>query len=94
MGGIIAGARNLSAADAYKGSYALQQAQRDTRAVWQDIDCFMTPTTPTIFSTEQIEQDPVGLNSVLGTYTNFMNLLDYAAVAMPTGLRNDGLPTV
>lgn len=93
VGGIIAGARNLSAADAYKGSYALQQAQRHTRAVWQDIDCFMTPTTPTIFSTEQIEQDPVGLNSVLGTYTNFMNLLDYAAVAMPTGLRNDGLPT-
>ncbi|QCU89931.1 allophanate hydrolase [Thiomicrorhabdus sediminis] len=92
---IVAGARNLSAADAYKGSYALQNAQRKAEIIWNEsgIDCMMTPTTPTIYSIEQIKNNPIGLNSILGTYTNFMNLLDYAAVAMPTGFRQDHLPT-
>ena len=95
VGAIIAGARNLSAADAYKGSYALQKAQRQTQLIWEEsgIDCMMTPTTPSIYSIEEVEKDPIGLNSILGTYTNFMNLLDYAAIAMPTGFRKDDLPT-
>lgn len=90
---IIAGARNLSAAQAYKGAYALQKAQRQTESLWQTIDCMVTPTTPSIFTIQQLQADPIGLNSALGTYTNFMNLLDYAAVAIPTGFRSDGLPT-
>ena len=53
----------------------------------------MTPTTPSVYSIEDVEKDPIGLNSILGTYTNFMNLLDYAAIAMPTGFRKDDLPT-
>lgn len=92
VGNIIAGARNLSAADAYKGSYALQKAQAKTQDIWQKVDCIITPTTPTTFSLAQVAADPIGLNSILGTYTNFMNLLDYAAIAMPTGFRVDGLP--
>lgn len=92
---IVAGAKNLSAADAYQGSYALQKAQRETQILWQEhgIDCMMTPTTPTIYSIEAVKDDPIGLNSKLGTYTNFMNLLDYAAIAMPTGFKQDSLPT-
>ncbi|GAB6070645.1 allophanate hydrolase [Thiomicrorhabdus hydrogeniphila] len=92
---IVAGAKNLSAADTYQGSYALQKAQRETQILWQQhgIDCMMTPTTPSIYSIEALKADPIGLNSKLGTYTNFMNLLDYAAIAMPTGFRNDTLPT-
>lgn len=93
VGNIIAGARKLSAADAYKGSYALQKAQNDTQAIWKMVDCLLTPTTPTVFSIKDVEADPIGLNSMLGTYTNFMNLLDYAAVAMPTGFRADKMPT-
>ncbi|MBO1927127.1 allophanate hydrolase [Thiomicrorhabdus sp. 6S2-11] len=95
VAGIIASARNLSAADAYKGSYALQKAIRETEMLWQaaGVDCMMTPTTPTIYSLTEVAENPVGLNSILGTYTNFMNLLDYAAVAMPTGFRADELPT-
>ncbi|WP_228767053.1 allophanate hydrolase [Thiomicrorhabdus heinhorstiae] len=91
---IIAGARTLSAADAYKGSYKLQHAQRETQLQWKErgIDCIMTPTTPTIYSIEQLAEQPIQHNSTLGTYTNFMNLLDYAAVAMPTGFRDDKLP--
>ncbi|OIP93907.1 MAG: allophanate hydrolase [Piscirickettsiaceae bacterium CG_4_9_14_0_2_um_filter_44_546] len=93
VGKIIAGARSLSAAQAYKGAYALQKAQRLTQSLWQTIDCMITPTTPSIFSIAQLQADPIGLNSALGTYTNFMNLLDYAAVAVPTGFREDKLPT-
>lgn len=93
VGNIIAGARALSAADAYKGSYALQKAQNQTQSIWKTVDCLLTPTTPTVFSIKEVESDPIGLNSILGTYTNFMNLLDYAAVAMPTGFRPDQMPT-
>lgn len=91
---IIGSARNLSAADAYTGGYKLQKLQRETQRIWAEagIDCIMTPTTPTIYSIEQVENKPIELNSKLGTYTNFMNLLDYAAVAMPSGFRSDGLP--
>ncbi|PLA73472.1 allophanate hydrolase [Hydrogenovibrio sp. SC-1] len=92
VGSIIAGARKLSAADAYRGSYALQEAQSATQSLWQQVDVMITPTTPSTFSIQQLEDDPIGLNSVLGTYTNFMNLLDYAAVALPTGFRKDQLP--
>lgn len=92
VGSIIAGARQLTAADAYKGSYALQQAQADTASVWEQVDCLLTPTTPSTFSIKQVQQAPIELNSVLGTYTNFMNLLDYAAVALPTGFREDNRP--
>jgi len=52
----------------------------------------LTPTAPTIYRIAEVESDPVALNSRLGTYTNFMNLLDLAAVAVPGGVRADGLP--
>lgn len=89
---IIRGAEGLSAADAYKGAYQLQEAIRNTQSLWQTVDCFITPTTPTIFKIAEVEADPIGLNSVLGTYTNFMNLLDYSAIAMPSGFRKDSRP--
>lgn len=92
VGSIIAGAKSLSAADAYRGSYALQKAQKLTASLWQEVDCMVTPTTPTHYSIEQVQQEPIKLNSKLGTYTNFMNLLDYAAIAMPTGFKDDELP--
>lgn len=90
--GIIRSATDLSAVDAYRGAYQLQDAMRQTESIWQEVDCFVTPTTPSIFKIAELEKEPVALNSVLGTYTNFMNLLDYAAVAMPSGFREDGRP--
>lgn len=91
---IIKGATQFSAADAYRGSYDLMEAQRLTQQIWQKagIDCMMTPTAPTHYSLADIEEQPIERNSKLGTYTNFMNLLDYAAVAMPSGFRDNGLP--
>ncbi|MEM0895857.1 MAG: amidase family protein, partial [Verrucomicrobiota bacterium] len=60
--------------------------------VWKEVDACLLPTTPTIYRLEEVEASPVELNSNLGYYTNFMNLLDFAAVAVPAGFRGDGLP--
>ena len=89
---IIEGARRYSAADAYKGAYELRRLKRETDGVWTQVDCLLTPTAGTIYTIQAMQQDPVRLNSNLGYYTNFVNLLDYAAVAVPAGFQNDGLP--
>jgi len=56
------------------------------------VDCVITPTAGTIFTRAELLAEPVARNTDLGYYTNFMNLLDYAAVAVPAGFRPDGLP--
>ncbi|MDG6777307.1 allophanate hydrolase [Thiomicrorhabdus sp. zzn3] len=92
VGGIIQSASELGAVQAFEGMYQLQEAIRATQSVWQQVDCIVTPTVPSIFTIEELQAEPVALNSELGTYTNFMNLLDYSAVAMPSGFREDNLP--
>ena len=66
--------------------------KRRSQRTWDEIDVLMTPTAGTIFRVEEIQRDPITLNSRLGYYTNFVNLLDLAAVAVPAGFRSDGLP--
>ena len=92
IGEIIGGARKWSAADAYEFGYRLKAAKRRCDAVWQTVDCIMTPTAGTIYSIAEMLAEPIRLNSNLGYYTNFMNLLDYAATAVPAGFQGDGLP--
>jgi allophanate hydrolase len=60
--------------------------------VWERIDALMVPTAPTIPTLADLEADPIGPNTRLGTYTNFVNLLDLAGLALPAGRRTDGLP--
>jgi allophanate hydrolase len=60
--------------------------------VWRDIDVLLTPTAGTIHTVAAMEADPIRLNADLGRYTNFMNLLDLAATAVPAGFQSDGLP--
>jgi allophanate hydrolase len=90
--GIIATAKQRSAADAFNGIYQLRSLKQQADQIWTDIDCLLTPTAGTIYPIQAIQQDPIRLNNNLGYYTNFMNLLDYAAVAVPAGFQNDGLP--
>lgn len=90
--GIIAGAAKHSAVDAYKGEYRLREFCSEARKQWREMDVLVLPTTGTIYTHEQIAADPVKLNSQLGYYTNFVNLMDLAAVALPAGLRPNGLP--
>jgi len=89
---IIGGARKHSAIDAFAAYYRLKELQRRCAALWDDIDVLVTPTAGTIYRIAEVEADPVRLNSNLGYYTNFMNLLDLAAIAVPAGFQRDGLP--
>ena len=89
---IIGGARNLSAADAFKGLYALQAYRAKLASVIASVDLFCVPTAPTHYALEAVLADPITTNSRLGTYTNFVNLLDMCGTAVPTGKRDDGLP--
>lgn len=89
---IIGGARSLSAADAFRGLYALQAYKAKLAPVIASVDLFCVPTAPTHYTTAGVLADPVETNSRLGTYTNFVNLLDMCGIAVPTCTRDDGLP--
>jgi allophanate hydrolase len=90
--GIVAGADRHSAADAFRGSYRLRALARAAAGQWAEMDFLIVPTSPSHPSVAEVEQNPVGANSRLGLYTNFVNLLDYAAIAVPAGFRRNGLP--
>jgi allophanate hydrolase len=89
---IIGGARKLSAADAFRGLYALQALKVKLAPVIASVDLLCVPTAPTHYTREAVLAGPIVTNSRLGTYTNFVNLLDLCGVAMPCGKRPDGLP--
>ena len=89
---IIATAKQRSAADAFNGFYQLRRIKLEADQIWTNVDCLLTPTAGTIYSIQAMQQDPIRLNTTLSYYTNFMNLLDYAAVAVPAGFQRDGLP--
>ncbi|WP_437557101.1 allophanate hydrolase [Acidithiobacillus sulfuriphilus] len=87
----LGGAKPL-AADAFAALYRLRELRRHCDCIWPQVDCVITPTAGTIFTRAELLAEPVARNTDLGYYTNFMNLLDYAAVAVPAGFRADGLP--
>ncbi len=89
---ITLGARGRTAVQTFQAQYRLQALKRAATAILEQADVFMTPTAGTIYRIAEVEADPIRLNSNLGYYTNFMNLLDLAAVAVPGGFRQDGLP--
>jgi allophanate hydrolase len=91
--GIIGSANAFTAADVFLAQYRLQALVRATEPEWRRFDVMLLPTSPTIVSIEALAAEPVRLNSLLGTYTNFVNLLDLCAVAVPGGFRaSNGLP--
>src|SRR6185437_13274067 len=75
--------------EAFRGLYALQGYARDAEAVWQQVDVLVLPTTPTIYRISEVLAEPVALNARLGLYTNFVNLLDMSAIAVPAGFRTN-----
>jgi allophanate hydrolase len=89
---VIEVAKNFSATDAFRGQYALRDAQRMTGALWQQVDVLMVPTAPAHPTHREIDADPLGANALLGTYTNFVNLLGWCALALPAGFTETGLP--
>ncbi|WP_431099574.1 allophanate hydrolase [Polaromonas aquatica] len=89
---IIGAGRQYSAADLYAAQTKLRALGQQAAAMWQDIDVLLLPTAPTHYTLQAMQRDPVTLNRHLGAYTNFVNLLDYAALSVPSSLRPDGLP--
>jgi allophanate hydrolase len=89
---VIAKADRYSATDAFNGQYALAALRREVEALFEAIDVLVVPTTPTHPTFDAVHADPIGANSQLGTYTNFVNLLDLCALAVPGLRRADGLP--
>lgn len=89
---IYGGAKQLSAADAFKGLYALQALKQDVTPLIASVDLLCVPTAPTHYTRADLEAEPIRENSRLGTYTNFVNLLDLCGIAVPTGMRSDGRP--
>ncbi len=87
----IAGARP-TAADAFAAFYRLEGLRRYSREAFATIDALLLPTAPSAYSMEQVLANPIELNSRLGTYTNFVNLLDLCGIAVPAAMRSDGIP--
>ncbi|MCQ6263857.1 allophanate hydrolase [Alcanivorax sp. MM125-6] len=91
---IILPARDMSAADGFRAQYKLADLRRQADQLMADIDALVVPSTPGIYTRAAVNADPVTLNSQLGTWTNFVNLLDMCALSLPGGLRDeDRLPT-
>jgi len=88
--GIIQGGYGVCGADVFRGQYALQEHLRNTAALWEKIDVLALPTAPTIYRIAEVLAEPVALNSNLGYYTNFVNLLDMSAISLPAGFRDNG----
>ncbi len=88
---ILAGAHG-TAADAFAAFYQLEELRRVRDHTFRSIDAMVLPTAPTIYSIEEVLADPIGLNSRLGTYTNFVNLLDMCGLAVPASMHPGGIP--
>lgn len=89
---IIASGKRFSAADLYDTQTRLRALGQQAAAMWADIDVLLVPTAPTHYTIADMLANPVVLNRNLGAYTNFVNLLDYAALSVPSAIRPDGLP--
>ena len=84
---IILGGAHPSAVDAFKAFYQLEELRRVRDHTFGEIDVLALPTVPTVYTVAQVLADPIGLNSRLGTYTNFVNLLDLCALAVPASMQ-------
>ena len=89
---VLRGGHRFDAVDAFRGHYQLRELRTQTAPAWAAVDVLAVPTVPTTFTIAEMLADPIGRNTVLGTYTTFANLLDLAAVALPAGFTSAGRP--
>ena len=90
--GILLGAQSKTALETFNAFYDLAERMVEAKREWAKIDVLLLPTAGTTFKIAEMLADPVRLNTELGTYTNFVNLMDLAAIAVPAGFRPDGIP--
>jgi allophanate hydrolase len=87
---ILEGSKGWDAAATFRAQYRLRELTRVAGKVWREIEVMLLPTTPRIYTVAEVLDEPYQTNATLGRYTNFMNLLDLAAVAMPAGEARGG----
>ncbi len=90
--GIVANGLNYTASDAWRAEYLRAELSRKINLTLEGFDALVVPTSPTIRTQQELVQEPVLYNSQFGIYTNFTNLADLSALALPSSLRADGLP--
>lgn len=90
---VLAKAPDIDATATFKAMYQLQGYKAQCDAILETLDCVLTPTVPRPVTLDELAVEPITRNADLGYYTNFMNLLDYAAVSVPCGFMPDGLPS-
>ena len=89
---VIVGGNSMSAVDCFRAQYRLAALKREAERTFRRVDVLAVPTAPGIYTLDEVEADPIGTNARLGTFTNFVNLLDLCAVAIPAGRTTAGLP--
>ncbi|MFN0101986.1 MAG: allophanate hydrolase [Bryobacteraceae bacterium] len=89
---IILGGKKYTAVDTFRAMYRLEELRAASVPTWKSVDLLLLPTTGTIYKISEVEAEPIQLNTNLGYYTNFVNLLDLAAISIPAGFRPNGLP--
>jgi len=88
---ILSWGREYSAADTFRAQYTMAGYRQKARQLFREVDVFLTPTSPTTYTIAQLNADNIRLNAMMGTYTNFVNLLDLPAISVPAGFRADGI---
>ena len=89
---VIEGGRRATAAECFRAQYSLARLKRQAEAVFANFDVLVFPTAPTIYRQAEVARDPFQTNAYLGVFTNFVNLLDLCAIAIPAGTTASGLP--
>ncbi len=89
---IITAGLNYSAVEAFKAEYLRAELARKIQTALAEVDALVVPTSPTIHTLADMAREPIRFNSQFGTYTNFTNLADLSALALPAPFRADGLP--
>jgi allophanate hydrolase len=89
---IIMGGANSKSVDAFRAFYRMQELRGDARKTFARVDALMIPTVPRAYTLAELDADPIRLNANLGTYTNFVNLLDLSGLAVPAVFAENGTP--
>jgi len=89
---IVSSAEDKTAMDVFKAEYQMQVYRKQAKKILAEFDFLLTPTAGTIYTIDEVNADPIAKNSNLGYYTNYMNLLDCACVAVPGGFLDNELP--
>lgn len=89
---IISGGENINAINYFESEYILKKNRKKAEKLFSEFEFMLTPTTGTIYKIDEVNNNPIELNTNLGYYTNYMNLLDLSAIAVPAGFRANGLP--